>query len=306
MLNICIINKNKGEQMRALILYDSFTGNTEKIVQRINRVLANKEVTVEQFKITKDFNKTIDVLDFDLVFLGSPVIQFLPSVNIINFCKKHLMDNLKKGMIIPKSPKIEGKYAVPFVSFGGMHTGIREAIPALKYLQQYLEHLRFEIIEEFYIVGEYRSPEFSKFNKETALGDITGRPDSNDLDYVEHKVGQILKKIELKKRRNTDIHVPDILNFIENNYPDLKEPLFSFINKNNEIKTLTERETVLIMIALSCFAKCRECLKHHITNALSIGVTEEEIKDIFIGGFLAAGASFVNFGVEILKELGIE
>ncbi len=292
--------------MKTLILYDSFTGNTEKVVNVIYEKLKENGINeIEKFKITKDFNESINVLENDLVFIGSPVIQFLPSVNLMNFCKKELMKNLKKGIIIPKSPKFKGKYAVPFVTYGGMHTGIREAIPALKYLEQFLEHLRFEIVDEFYVIGAYRTPEFEKFNPDTPLGDISDRPNKNDFKYVEFKVNQILKRIKNKKPLKTDIHIPEIMKFIESNYPDIKEPLFNFINKTQQVKTLTERETILIMIALSCFAKCKECLKYHISNALNMGITPEEIKDIFLSGFLAAGASFVNFGVEVLKELGI-
>ncbi len=293
--------------MNALILYDSFTGNTEKIVERIYNILKNMEIgNIEKKKITRDFDEIIDLHGFDLIVIGSPVIQFLPSVNLMNFCKKHLMHFLKKGIIVPKSPKIDGKYAICFVSYGGMHTGIREAVPALKYLEQFLEHLRFEILDEFYVVGEYRSPEFQKFNKDTVLGDITGRPNEEDLKYVEVKIKNAIFKMKFKKRESIKVHIPAILNFIQTEYPDLNEPLIKYIEKSNQIKVLSERDTAIVMIALSCFAKCRECLKHHITNALNIGITVEEIKDIFISGFLAAGAHFVNFGIEILKELGLD
>ncbi len=293
--------------MKVLILYDSFTGNTEKIVNIIYKTLKNYNLEkLEKIKITKDFSTDFEILEYDTIFLGSPVIQFLPSVNLMNFCKKTLMKYLKKGHIIPKSPKIEGKYGIPFVSYGGMHTGIKEAIPALKYLQQFLEHLRFNVIDEFYVVGEYRSKEFQEFNKDTPLGDITGRPNENDLKFTENKVKQIMTKIyNQNKQPEIKIHIPEILKFFENEYPTLKEPLFNYIEKSNQVKSLTEKETILIMIALSCSVKCKECLKHHITNALNIGVTIEEIKDVFLTGFLATGASFVNFGIEVLKELGL-
>ncbi len=293
--------------MKALILYDSFTGNTEKIANNIFETLKKEHIDTEKIKADKNFKSIVELLDFDIIFMGSPVIQFLPSVNLMNFCKKHLSYYMKKNIIIPKSPKFQGKYAVPFVSYGGMHTGIREAIPALKYLQQFLEHLRFEIIDEFYIVGEYRVPEFQKFNKDTSLGDITGRPDDNDLQYAVNKTVNIIKKIKnLKQQPQTKVHIPEILHFIENEYQGLEKNLFDFINKSNSVKTITEKENAMIMIALATSAKCKECLKHHITNAMNIGITIEEIQDIFLSGFLAAGASFVNFGVEVLKELGLK
>jgi AhpD family alkylhydroperoxidase len=295
--------------MKALILYDSFTGNTEKVVEKIYETLKKYKNFTEivKLKTKKDFNEHVEILDFDIVFIGSPVIQFLPSINLMNFCKKHLAYYLKKGIIIPKSPKFKGKYAVPFVSYGGMHTGIREAIPALKYIEQFLEHLRFEIVDELYIVGEYKTPEFSKFNKDSLLGDISGRPDENDLQYVESKITQIIFKIEKNKKiSEKSEYFPEILKFIDKNYPDIKNSMFDFINQIKSTKVLTDKETALILIAISCFAKCKDCLKHHILNALNIGITIEEIRDVFISGIIAAGASYVNFGSEVLKELGLE
>ena len=297
--------------MKSLILYDSFTGNTEKVVNKIYEILKNsKDIkTVDKIKVSKDFDIKFDILEYDLVFIGSPVIQFLPSINLMEFIKKNLFYNLEKGIVIPKSPKIKNKYAVPFVTFGGMHTGIREAIPALKYLEQYVEHLRFEVIDEFYIVGAYNSKQFETFNTETTLGDITGRPNEKDIEYVENKVKFILSKIKQRLSQHDisqKVHTPEILKFIENNYFDLQAPLFDFIEKGNNIKTLTEKESTMILIALATYGKCKECLKHHITNALNLGITTEEIKDIFITGFLAAGATYVHFGLEVLKELGIK
>ena len=292
--------------MKSLVLYDSFTGNTEKVVDRICKVLEERGVGIERIKVKKGFDETVEMHDYDLVFIGSPVIQFLPSVNLMEFCKKHLHHYLKKGVIVPKSPKIPGKYGVPFVSFGGMHTGIREAIPALKYLEQFLEHLRFEIVDEFYVVGEYKSPEFRDFNKETVLGDITGRPNEEDLRAVEDRVRKVLDKIERKeKTAKREIYTPAIVTFLEKHYPSLKDKMFEFVEERDRVKSLTDKELVLVMIGLAACMRCKECLKRHITAALEMGVTPEEIRDIFASGFLVCGASFTNFGVEVLKELGL-
>jgi len=78
--------------MKALILFDSFTGNTEKVADTIYKTLESYNFEkLNKIKITKDFSQNIDILDYDIVFIGSPVIQFLPSVNLMNFCKKSLM-----------------------------------------------------------------------------------------------------------------------------------------------------------------------------------------------------------------------
>ncbi len=86
-------------------------------------------------KVTKDMD--VDLYGYDLVFLGTPVIQMLPCKPVLDFIGVQLAHHRKKGNIIPKSPKIPGKYAVCYVTYSGPHTGIREAIPAIKYMEQF-------------------------------------------------------------------------------------------------------------------------------------------------------------------------
>ncbi len=292
--------------MRVLLLYDSLTGNTEKVAKSIEEALKGEGTDVERLKVSAVSDEFVELHDYDLVFLGSPVIQFMPTKAMVKFCQRHLAHYLKKGVVIPKSPKIEGKFAVAFVTYGGMHTGIREAIPALKYLEQFLEHLRYTVVDEFYVVGAYKTPEFEKYNTETVLGDITGRPNDEDLAYAARKAKEALKKAQAAttQRALTD-YKPLVKSFLEGNYPEIGALMGKMLEKTSALGALSERELVLIMIAIACCTKCRECLKFHIAKALGLGVTPEEIKGVVLAGLLPAGASYLNFAVEVLKELGI-
>jgi hypothetical protein len=57
--------------------------------------------------------------------------------------------------------------------------GISEVIPSGKYISQFLEHLGFTILDEWYILSEYRGLE--KGNMEGRMGDIRGKPSREDL-----------------------------------------------------------------------------------------------------------------------------
>ena len=135
----------------------------------------------------------IELYDYDLIFLGTPVIEFLPCKPILDFIHSQLTIHRKMGNIIPSSPKIPGKYAVCYCTYSGPHTGIREAIPAVKYMEQFFEHLRFSVLGEWYIVGEFKGNEI--LSTKGALGDIRGRPNKEDLLEVERKVEELLKKV---------------------------------------------------------------------------------------------------------------
>ena len=60
--------------MKALVLYDSLGGNTEKVAERIHSTLDQRGVESEFIKVTGDTD--LDLYDYDLLFLGSPVIAW--------------------------------------------------------------------------------------------------------------------------------------------------------------------------------------------------------------------------------------
>ncbi len=288
--------------VKALIIYNSFTGNTEKIAKEIKSVLDNEKVEAKLIKASGD--EDIDLYEYNLIFLGTPVIQFLPSKQIISFIKRHMKKYREKGYIVPKSPKIKEKYASLFVTFSGIHTGIREAIPAIKYMEQFFEHIRFEVLDEIFVIGEYKGED--ELNKKGVFGDISGRPKDDDLLYVRDRVKSILEKVIKRESKKLDIHFPESLKFLFSENMEVKEPFWRFRDSLDIKSSLSNRERELIRIALSCFAKCKDCLKFHIERGiLEYGLTEKEIKDAIISGFIIGGPPFVHFGYEVLKEMGI-
>ena len=81
-----------------------------------------------------------------------------------------------------------------YCTYGGAHTGINEAIPAGKYLGQLLDHLGFEIVAEWYVVGAYPGKgRFQEYSLGGRLGNIEGRPKEADLKEVAERVIGVLR-----------------------------------------------------------------------------------------------------------------
>ena len=58
-------------------------------------------------------------------------------------------------------------------------TGMREAVPAVKYAGQFFEHFGFDVADEWYILSEFHgSVEASTLGR---MGDIRGLPSEEDL-----------------------------------------------------------------------------------------------------------------------------
>ena len=174
--------------MRALVIYWSGTGNTEKVASAISKSLNN--ANVEAKLVTVKDAESVDLLQYDLVFIGSPSYEFLPPKPMIDFVKQRMKFHRRRGDIKVKSPKLVGKTAVVFCTYSGPHTGINEALPAGKYLGQFLEHLGFDVADEWYVVGEFHGN--LKFSTEGMLGDIRGRPNKEDLEIVDDKVHKLV------------------------------------------------------------------------------------------------------------------
>jgi flavodoxin len=177
--------------MKALILYWSGTGNTEKIAGTINNTLLEQKIDSSVEKIGE--KKDTDILEYDLVFMGSPSYQFLPPEPVLNFVKDRMRYYNEHGVIKLGAPKLPGKSAVIFCTYSGPHTGVNEAIPVGKYLGQFLEHLGYDIKGEWYTVGEFHGR--NEFSSSGKLGNIIGRPNEEDLAEIEKKVKELIKTI---------------------------------------------------------------------------------------------------------------
>ncbi len=175
--------------MKILNLYFSATGNTEKVAKRIAATLLELGHQVETLKVTKDTD--VEVLDYDLVFMGSGVYTWMPGKALVEFIGRQ-REKYRSGEIKPASPRRPGKRAVLYCTFGGGHTGANEAVPAVKYMGQLFDHLGYDILGEWYIVGEFHG-KLAHLTETGRLGNIKGRPNEADLLEVAEKVRGILR-----------------------------------------------------------------------------------------------------------------
>ena len=193
------------DMAKVLILYWSLTGNTESVAEVIANAVKKNGHSCDLFKIKAGLD--IDWFEYDIVLLGSPVYEFLPPENVANYLKSrfhHYRDEQK--VLKPCSPKLKHKFALAFCTYGGPHTGIREALPAVKYVEQFFEHLGFFILEPILVVGSFRGDRLNgkfgytkelcdKLNKLGRLGDITDRPNQGDLTEVENKIIGVINAV---------------------------------------------------------------------------------------------------------------
>jgi flavodoxin len=176
--------------MKALVLYDSLGGNTEKVAKRIQSSLTDGGVLTELVKVSEDTD--MDLYDYDLLFLGSPVIAWGPTNTMRDFVMKKLRD-YHKTRIPPSAPLRPGKFAVSFCTFSGTHIGENEAVPLTKWFSSFLEHIGCQVLAEWNIVGEFHKP--GEHNTNGRLGDIRGRPNEGDLLDVENRVKGLLASL---------------------------------------------------------------------------------------------------------------
>jgi flavodoxin len=178
--------------MKVLNLYFSATGNTEKVAMRIEETIRELGYEVDTLKITsKDME--LDVLQYDLVFVGSGVYAQLPGVQMMDLFRGLLQKYGSSGEIKPASPRRPSAKTVVYCTYGGVHTGVNEAIPAVKYMGQLFDHLGYTIVGEWYVVGEYVTERLRDHSIWGRLGDIRGRPNEEDLQDVAEKVKGVFR-----------------------------------------------------------------------------------------------------------------
>ena len=105
--------------MKILIVYDSRSGNTEKMAYAVAEGVREEDVNVV---IRKVDDASVDELpDADGVILGSPVYYGLPTGKIKEFV----------DVSVKYHGKLDGKVGGAFASSGGIHTGAETTIIAL-------------------------------------------------------------------------------------------------------------------------------------------------------------------------------
>jgi flavodoxin len=107
--------------MKSLILYDSLGGNTERAANTIYETSKQELTSSNLIKVSKETK--LDFLDYDLVFIGCPVIDWLPTKTMMDFVKKTTKEYNKNGLIKPAAPIIPGKFSICFGTFAGPHIG---------------------------------------------------------------------------------------------------------------------------------------------------------------------------------------
>ena len=176
---------------KAVIIYDSKTGNTEKVAFTIKGSIEKAGLNVSIIKV--DEAKDIDFFNYDLVCIGTPIYQTEGTKQLIDYLKFRTGNYMKQGKIKLGSPKVPGKNALIFCTYSGTHTGINEAIPATKLIGQFFDHLGFTIVNELYVLSEHhRSEEESTKGR---MGDIRGKPTDEELKKIAEKIEEIAKKI---------------------------------------------------------------------------------------------------------------
>jgi len=105
--------------MKVLIVYDSRTGNTEKMAHAVEEGVKAEGVEVGLKRVDE---ASVDELpDVDGLILGSPVYYGLPSGKIKEFIDAS----------VKYHGKLDGKVGGAFASSGGTHTGGETTIIAL-------------------------------------------------------------------------------------------------------------------------------------------------------------------------------
>ena len=176
--------------MKALVIYWSKTGNTQKVAFAIKGGLEISGAKVFLKRIEEA--NSIDFYDYELIFVGFPSHQWHPPEPVDAFFKYKFGEYRKQGHVKLGAPKV-GKCVLIFCTYSGPHTGINEAVPAGKYVGQFFEHLGFTVLDEWYILSEFHgSAERSTKGK---MGDIRGKPNEEDLRKVKQDVMNLLRRV---------------------------------------------------------------------------------------------------------------
>lgn len=210
---------------RCLILFSSFTGNTEKVAIRFRDTFIRHGWSCDLFKVQK---RAKDILDppffletYDFLCVGSGIRLHLPYNEILNLLRRliygvdpriplqfrdetipYIQGPVPEAPPPWEDPQLAGKHrkivlgpdsrkAVVFVTYAGYEFGPKEAEPALKLLALEVEHLGFQCIGHFCCPGRY----YPYPTPYTYHGDITDRPNEKDLLKAELFIEERLEEI---------------------------------------------------------------------------------------------------------------
>jgi hypothetical protein len=176
---------------KAVVIYWSSTGNTEKVARAIREGLEEAGVDVSMMRPKEAGG--IDYFDYDLVCLGFPSFSWHPPGPVTELLKKKFRESQEKGRVKLGAPRVQGKNALIFCTFSGPHTGMDEATPAGKYAGQFFEHIGITVLDEWYVLGEFHGREDA--STEGRMGDIRGKPTEEDLRKIRDDAKKLAEKL---------------------------------------------------------------------------------------------------------------
>ena len=176
---------------KALVIFQSITGNTAKVAESIRRGLTEGGADVKLLAVREAGEE--DFYDYDLVCFGAPSYNWSLPKAADEYLKKQFRRYKQDGRILPGAPRVPGKSALVFCTYSGPHTGIREAIPAGLYIGQFFEHFGFAVLDEWYILSEFVGSQ--EHNTLGRMGNITGLPDERELLRISESARNLLPRL---------------------------------------------------------------------------------------------------------------
>lgn len=176
---------------KAVILYCSYTGNTEKVARAIDAGLS--EGGMQTLIMKYQDAEQINYFDYDLVCAGAPSYNWSVPQPVNEYLKKKFAYYKSIGKVRPGSPRV-GKSALVFCTYSGPHTGINEAIPTGLYMGQFFDHIGFDVLDKWYILSEFIGS--LENSTQGRMGDIRGLPTDEDLKVIQEKARKLALDIK--------------------------------------------------------------------------------------------------------------
>ena len=171
---------------KALVIYSSETGNTEKVARALVQSFRQYDWQVDTFKIGRSWKEEPFVFsDYDLLCVGSHVHWSLPS--------PWLVELLRSPAIPSRQISTGPQCGVAFATYGGAHLGPREADVCLTYLEVLFEHLGFLTVDRLAIPGKIGKA----INPQFYHPDLQNHPDKNDMGRIASFVKELHQRSEL-------------------------------------------------------------------------------------------------------------
>jgi len=210
---------------RSLIVYYTYTGNTEKVAKRFKKTFEKNGWECDLLRVDRKTDimqspSPFDCSKYDFIGIGSGVYKSIPHLDLIDFLRNNPQDahydaTVEKGPIfrdqIPDMLKLskrnknapppirhrkivlgpENKKGMVFVTYSGHEFGPVEAIPALELLASELMHLQLHCAGKFSCPGRFLKSDDTVYNK-----DLMERPNERDLMKAEIFLEEILETLE--------------------------------------------------------------------------------------------------------------